>query len=363
MRILRNHILKELISPFLFSITVFTFVLLMGNLVKLAELVINRGVNVFDVLRLFFCLIPYLLSYTIPMSILTATLLAFGKLSSDNEITAMRASGISLYHIVLPVIVVSLIVSLLSIPLNDRLLPKSRFAARRIAKQIGMKRPTAYLEAGTFIKSFKKYVIFIYGISGNKLRNVRIYEPRENGPTRTIIANRGEFIPLPQKDMIKLKLIDGTSDEPNPRDPSSFYKLNFKTYYLTLDLTEYSASRIDKKAKDMSIDELRQEIKKLRASHIEPLPLISEIHRKIALSFASFAFILIGLPLAIKTRRTEKSIGFGLSLMVIVIYYLLLVGGEALSLKGLIHPALGSWSANILLIGAGGVLLYHTGKR
>lgn len=363
MKILRNHILKELTGPFLFSIIVFTFVLLMGNLVKLAELVINRGVNVFDVLRLFICLIPYLLSYTIPMSMLTATLLSFGKLSSDNEITVMRASGISLYHIVLPVIVVSLLVSLASVPLNDRLLPKSRFISRKIVRQIGIKTPTAYLEAGTFIKSFEKYVIFIHGISDNKLHNIRIYEPRGEGPTRTIIANRGEFISLPQKNILKLKLIDGTSDEPNPRDPNSFYKLNFKTYYLTLDLTEHCASRVDKKPKDMSINELRSEIKRLRASHIDPLPLINEIHRKIALAFSSLAFILIGLPLSITTRRTGKSIGFGLSLMVIVVYYLLFAGGEALSLKGLVHPALGNWLANILLIGAGGAFLYHTGKK
>lgn len=363
MKILRNHILKELVGPFLFSITVFTFVLLMGNLIKLAELVINKGVNIFDVLKLFFCLIPYLLSYTIPMSMLTATLLTFGKLSSDNEITVMRASGIGLGHIVLPVIVVSLIVSMASIPLNDRLLPKSHFISRKIVKQIGIKTPTAYLEAGTFIKSFKKYVIFIYGISNNKLHNIRIYEPQENGPTRTIIANHGEFIPLPRKDMIKLKLIDGTSDEPNPRDPNSFYKLNFKTYYLTLDLSEHSTSDIEKKPKDMSLAELRSEIKKLRASGIDPRPLISEIHKKIALSFSSLAFIFIGLPLAISARRTEKSIGFGLSLMVTIIYYLLFAAGEALSLKGLIHAALGSWLANILLISIGGILLYRTGKK
>lgn len=363
MRILRNHILKELAGPFLFSITVFTFILLMGNLVKLAELVVNKGVNIFDVLKLFVYLIPYLLSYTVPMSVLTATLLAFGKLSSDNEITAMRASGISLYHIVLPVIVVSLLVSLLSIPLNDKLLPISHFASRKIVKQIGIKSPTAYLEAGTFIKSFKKYIIFIYEISNNELHHIRIYEPQENGPTRTIIANRGKFIPLPGKDAIQLRLIDGTSDEPNPKDPNTFYKLNFKTYDLTLDLSTQSASRIDKKPKDMSIKELRLEIKKLKASRIDPLPLISEIHKKIALSFSPLAFILIGLPLAISTRRTEKSIGFGLSLIVIVIYYLLQVLGAALSLKELIHPVLGSWLANILLTGSGAVLLYRAGKK
>ncbi len=93
MRILRNYILKELLWPFLLSLVIFNFVLLMGNLIKLAELMVNKGVSIIFVLKLFLFLIPSLLSLTIPMAVLTATLLAFGRLASDNEITSMRASG------------------------------------------------------------------------------------------------------------------------------------------------------------------------------------------------------------------------------------------------------------------------------
>ena len=96
MKILKKYILREVFVMFLFSLIVFTFVLVTGNLVKLADLVINKGVDISKVGKLFLFLIPFLLSYTIPMSTLSATLLVFGRLSSDNEILALRANGVSL---------------------------------------------------------------------------------------------------------------------------------------------------------------------------------------------------------------------------------------------------------------------------
>ncbi|MBU1061175.1 MAG: LptF/LptG family permease, partial [Candidatus Omnitrophica bacterium] len=191
MKILRNYLLKEILTSFLLSLLIFTFVLVAGNLIKLADLIINKGVNIVSVGKLFLFLIPFLLSYTIPMSALTATLLVFGRLSADNEITAMRAHGISLYKLTIPLIIVGFILSLGSIILNDRILPESHFASRKIVKNIGVKTPGAYLETGTFIKSFKGYIIFIHQINKHTLKGIRIYQLQEGRPTRTIIAKKG----------------------------------------------------------------------------------------------------------------------------------------------------------------------------
>ncbi|MFH0838646.1 MAG: LptF/LptG family permease [Candidatus Omnitrophota bacterium] len=364
MRILRSYIIAELLGPFLLSLVVFTFVLLMGNIIQLAELLIAKGVEPIYVGKLFINLIPYLLSYTIPMSTLTSILLAFGKLSSDNEIIAMRASGIGLLPVIMPVVVVGILFSLFSLHLNDKVLPKAHFASRKILSEIGLKKPTAYLEAGTFIKTFKKYIIFIYAIEKNKLNNIRIYEPQEGKATRTIIAKRGEFIPIPEKRLIKLKLSDGISDEPDPENPNNFFKLTFKTYFLTLDLAENEeGANIQKKPKDMSIDELREETKKYMKDHIDPVPYFVEIHKKISLSFASLAFVFIGFPLAIRTKRHEKSIGFGLSLAIIMVYYLLLAMGEAVSLRQFVPPFVALWFPNILLMLIGAFLFYRLETR
>lgn len=351
MKILKKYILKEVFVMFLFSLIIFTFVLVTGNLVKLADLVINKGVDISQVGKLFLFLIPFLLSYTIPMSTLSATLLVFGRLSSDNEITALRANGVSLSRLTSPLIITGVMLSLFSVILNDRILPEAHFASRKIVKNIGVKNPTAYLESGTFIKSFKGYILFIHEIDKQKLNKIRIYQLQEGSPARTIIAKNGEFISLENQNAIKLKLTDGTSDEPNPRNPLQFYKLNFKTYYLTLHLDETLSSNkyIDKKPKEMNFQEIKDEIKKLGTHHIDAPALISEFHRKISISFSSLVFIIMGISLGIFSRRGEKTIQFAIALGVIVLYYLLMAAGMAISLKGVQPIELWMYIPNIVL--------------
>jgi LPS export ABC transporter permease LptF len=362
MKILRTYLLKEIFIMFLFSLFIFTFSLVTGNLIKLADLVINKGVSIALVGKLFLFFIPFLLSYTIPMSALSATLLVFGRLSSDNEITAMRAHGINLYRLTIPLITAGLILSLFSIILNDEVLPKSHFASRKIIKNIGVKMPSAYLESGTFIKNFKDYIIFINKIYKNRLEGIRIYQIQGNRPTRTIIAKRGEFIPLEKQNAVKLKLMDGTSDEPDSKDPMHFYKLNFKNYYLTLEANEAisSGDYIEKKPKEMNFQEIKQEIKKLGCHHIDAPALIAEFHRKISISFASLVFIIIGISLGIFTKRGEKTVQFAVALAVIVVYYLLMAGGMAISLNTGHAIALWVYAPNALLAVIGIILFRKT---
>lgn len=355
MKILRNYLLKEFLVLFMFSLLVFTFSLVTGNIIKLAQLVINKGVDISLVGRLFIYLIPFLFSYTIPMSTLAATLILFGRLSSDNEITAMRASGIHIIKLSLPFLVLGFVFSLFLVFLNDMVIPRMHFESRKLIKEIGIKNPAAYLEPGIFIKSFKDYLIFIQEIDRNKLEGVRIYQPQENKPTRTIIAQRGELISLANQNAVKLKLINGTSDEPNPSNPTNFYKLNFKTYYLTLSVDESIASsgRMEKKPKEMNFKEIKSEIKKLGGYHSDIPALITEFHRKISISFASLVFILMGIPLGIFTRRGEKTVQFVIALLVIVVYYVFMAFGIALSLKGIGNPLCWMYAPNVIFIFVG----------
>ena len=357
MRILRNYLLKEFSLPFIFSLAVLIFVMLIGNLVKLVELIITRGVNFFSVLKLFFFLIPYLLTYVIPIAVLTAALLSLSRLSSDNEILAIRASGIHIFKLILPLIIIGAITSLFLVILNDRIIPKAHYASRKTLIDIGIKNPTAALEAGTFINSFQNYVLFIYSIEKNKqtgerniLNNVRIYEPQgKDRPSRTIIARHGEFVSLPDKKVIKLKLTDGTSDEPDINKPGEFFKLNFKTYYITLAMAAGDEKKtIEKKPKDMTIEELKEQIREFKSQGIETTPLVTQIHQKLALAFSAFVFILLGSPMAIISHRREKTLNFGLAFLIVVFYYLLLIGFESLSLQGHLPPALGIWMPNII---------------
>lgn len=358
MRILKNYITKEWFSLFLLSILTVSFILAIGNFVKLVELIIAKGVAPLAVLKLFTYLLPSLLVFSIPISILTATLLSFGRMAFDNEITAIRSSGISLYPIALNLLLVGMMFSLLCLYFNDTLIPKSHYNMRQTLREIGIKKPTTYLEEKTFIKAFKNYIIFIYKIRDTKLEGVRIYQPQLDKPTRTIVAKKGEFISIEGKGAIKLVLKDGMADEPTFDGSDAFYKLKFKTYHLTLYLEggQQASRDLDKKVSDMTIGELQLEIKKMQKLNIDARPLLVGLYRKFSLSFSGLLFILIGMPLAIRVKRRERSLGFVISLVICLLYYLLMAVGDSLALRNKIDPLLGVWMPNIVLFVIGAFL-------
>lgn len=361
MRILRNYILKEFFNYFFLSLALFTFVMLVGNLLRIVSLIINKGADVWEIMKLFSYLIPYLLTYTIPISFLSATLFTLGRLSYDNEIIAISASGINIIYLVIPLLILGLIFSLILFILNDWVIPYTHFASRLTISQIGIKNPTAFLEPGVFINAFNNYIIFIYHIEGNKLFNIRIYEPQpENKPARTIVAKRGEFVGIPEKSMIKLKLIEGTTEEPDPKNPNNFYKLNFNTMFLNLNLSQdIQSMKTEKKPKDMNFKELKQQIQKLKKMGIDATPVILHLYERISLSFSCIIFALIGIPLGLITKRREKSINLGLAFLIVGIYYLFLLGAEALSINGYLPAILGIWIPNIIFGIFGLSLLYR----
>ncbi|MFH1062392.1 MAG: LptF/LptG family permease [Candidatus Omnitrophota bacterium] len=354
MSILRNHVTKEWFSLFSLSIFIISFLLLVGNIVKLVEMVIAKGVGITIVAKLFVYMLPSLLIFSIPISVLSATLLCFGRMASDNEITAIRTSGISLYPLLGVILLSGIMFSLLCLYFNDALIPRAHYLMRSTLQEIGIKNPTAYIEEKTFIKAFRNHIIFIYKIKGNYLEDVRIFQPQTDKPTRTIVAEKGEFISIPEKGMIKLILYNGSADEPNFDDPHVFYKVNFKKYQLSLDLKEKSSTqKLDKKVSDMTIKELEKEIVLMRAINVDERPLLVGLYRKYSLAFSSLIFILIGIPLAIRVKRRERSLGFSLSVIICLLYYFLMAAGESLALRNKISPALGVWLPNLFFLGIG----------
>lgn len=358
MKIVNKYLLKELAGPFFGSLLVSTAILAAGNFVQTADMVINRGVDLLQMVKIFLCFLPYVLIFTIPISVLSAVLLGFGRLSGDNEFTTLRTSGMSLIKVVVPALICGFIISLASVPLNDEILPQSEFTARKLVREAGMQSPTALIEPGVFIRGFQNYIVFTHGVQGDVLQDIRIYQPRRDQATRTIVAKKGRIIPLPEEDKIRLHLIDGTADEIAPQSPEEFYKLSFKDYYMTLSLADtVDISSIQKKAREKSIEELSAEIRELKEDNISVIPLRIELHKKIALAFSNFVFVLIGIPLAVTTHRREKFFGFAMAMLLFLIYWGIMLGGIAFSIRGLIPPWAGVWLANILLFAIGVFLL------
>lgn len=347
MKILRSYILKELLIPFILSLTVLTCIFLLGNLIKLTNLVINKGVPISSVGYVFILYIPVLLKYTLSLACLISVIIAFSRMSVDNEIMAMRASGIHVWNLLKPLCLIGIIMSLVSIIVNDRIIPYAYYEQQLRLKNLGLENPTALLEPGVFINSFDGQILFIHKIEENRLTNVTIYQPQENGPTRTILARRGEFTRVPDQEAIKLKLMDGTTDEPDMHNPGNFYKLNFKSFFMTLDLSSKKHETIAKKPKAMSIRELLAKINELDMLLVDSARLHTEIWSKITSSFAPFFFIMLGFPIAVITHKREKSVNIVLAILCAAVYYLMGVGCESLAMKSIAPPELIMWAPNL----------------
>jgi len=361
MRIITRYTLKELGGPFLGALFVLTTILAAGNIIQTADMVMNKGVDVLQVARVFLYFLPYVLIFTIPISVLAAVLLGFGRLSGDNELTAIRSSGISLRKVILPVMICGFLISLANVPLNDRILPESEFAARKLLRRIGMKNPAALIEPGIFVKGFQDYVVFVHNKKGDILEDVRIYQPREGQATRTITARTGLITPLPGEKGVKLELFDGTADEISPESPDEFYKISFQNYQMVLNLEKVEdVDNIQKKAREKSIKELQRDIDEMGSS-VNVVPLRVELHKKIALSFSNLVFVLVGVPLAITTHRREKFVGFGMAIVLFLVYWGIMLGGVAI--RGTMPAWAGVWSANIILGVVGLALFYKLLKR
>ena len=346
--------LREHLAPFAVTLCGLTAALLLGNIIKLAELVIAKGVSLLEILRLLIYLCPYLLSFTMPMAGLIAMVLAFGRLNSDYEMIAMRASGVSPTRLILPVLTTALVLSGGLLLLNNRVVPESHLAFRRQLKAIGIKQPTAYLEAGMFIKEFSPYVLFVYQIEKSKLFHVRIYESVPQGPTRTIVASRGTVAPSSDQQGAHLTLYDGSIDEWDPERPGSLYKVAFRSYVMNLRMNSES-SGLQKKMKEMTFAELLREQQRIAVEGIGTTPVQMEVHRRIASSFAIFIFAVFGLALGLGHRHQERLVTFVWILGIFMAYYLASLGMNAIALKEWLPAWQAMWLPNVvgLIIGTG----------
>ncbi|MCD6539564.1 MAG: LptF/LptG family permease [Candidatus Omnitrophica bacterium] len=344
MKLIRQYFLKEFLSNFFLSLLGITLLMILGNLIKLSDMIVRKGVESASAFKLFLCYIPYLLEFSLPLSILLATLLTMGRASAENEIISLKTSGVSLFKILSLFLVLGLITSLLSIILQDRIIPQAHFASRKIVKKIAKDNPLSFIEPGVFIDEFKDFVLFTRDVEENTLRKVFIYELKEDSPN-LIYAEKGDFVV--EKEILKIKLQDGFIEGPQMQ-----YRIHFKTHFMHLPI-EKKENSVSKKPADMTLKELEEEINALRKRDLDPLPLEAEFHKKISISFSSLVFVLLGFGAGGLVKHREKSINFGICFLSALGYYLLSLLGETLVLKKILPVCLGIWLANLILLTIG----------
>lgn len=362
---LRRYFLREVAVPFLLGIGVFTFILLIARMLKLVELVVNRSVPLLQIAKLFAYILPTFLEVTVPMALLLAVLLSFGRLSADSEIVAMKTSGISLYQMLVPTLAFTGLVTLLALLLALYARPWGNTHLKASLYEIAKTRVSAGLRERVFNDDFAGLVIYVEHVEppGDRLEGILIADARDPNQRNTVLAKHGFLVGNEEAHTITLRLLDGSIHTFLP-DQKSYHKTDFTTYDVSLNLAVALArfSQREKDAQEMTLDELRAAIADRQASGRPANAELVELHRKFSLPFACLVFGLIGVPLGVQPVRAVRSRSFSVSLVVIFGYYLLLTAGEATAEKGTLPAVVALWIPN-LVFGVLGLALFAAAAR
>lgn len=245
-KVIDRYILKSHIGPYFFGLAIITFIFVMDFIFRYLDLFIGKGVAFPVVLEFFTLSLGHMFALIIPMAVLPATLMAFGQMASENEITAMKASGISLYRIVLPVLIASAFLTVLLIYYNNRLLPESNHRLMNLMIDIGRMRPTIEIKENIFSDAVKGYSILIKEKNDKtgEIKDVQIFQKNKNGIPKTISAKRGRMKYIEDKNILRFELKDGEIHEmPDPADITTYRRTHFKHFTLNIHDTERGLKR------------------------------------------------------------------------------------------------------------------------
>lgn len=364
-KIVNRYIFREIIVPFALGLSVFTFVLLLARLLKLVELVVSRGVPTASIVQLLAAILPAFLEVTVPMAMLLAILVAFGRLSADSELVALRSSGISLYQIVPPVVAFVLLATITTALLSLYARPWGNRSLRTILYDIASSRATAGLKPQVFNDEFPGLVIYAERIdpNGDRLSHVLIADERDPNQRSTIFSREGLMLSDRDTQTVTLRLVDGWMHT-NDAQGRAEYQTEFESYDVNLDLRQaFAGSRQrDLQPEELTLTELRHAIATKRAAGAPYAGELVEFHRKFSIPFACVVFGLMAVPLGIQPTRAVRSHGFAVSLALIFAYYVFLSAGQALAEQGRVPALLGLWLPNLVL-GTLGVYLFRQSAR
>ena len=352
------YLLKEILIPFFLCLVAFTFVLLMDKIMRLIELVINKGVDVEKVFKLFIFLLPTFLVYVLPVAVLLSMLLAFGRLSSDHEITALKSAGVSLYQLLPPVAAFALAVAVLTAALSLYVAPLTNWGFGSLLFQITRGKASLGIKERIFNNDFQGLTIYVnqIAVGSEVLKGVMVSDSREAKESNIIVADQGYLVPDGKNLMLTLRLEDGSIHRTS-KDLSSYRKIDFSTYELKLDLDSALAQDKGKGKRfaEMVLDELRDRMDSLKSlGKIGDLRKAEvELYKKFVFPVAALIFALLGMPLGIQSKRAGRLSGFSLGLGIVFLYYLLVNGGELLAVRGMLPAYLSMGIGNALYLVAG----------
>ena len=352
-RILDKYIFREVCKAFLFGICAFSAVFIgSGTLFKIAKYITDYGASLSAVVKVFVFGLPNVIMWTFPMSMLLATLLTFGRLSSSSEITAMKSCGIGFFRIAMPAILLGFLVSIVAILFNEHVVPWANTAYRNVV----------YYE--------------IQGNSGAKSQDHIILKDIKDGQIQRLLYARRYDADSQSLQSITLQEFDGAGKVSHVEnaeyaeftgtewvmhngmlydisDGESEHTLRFNTQVLPINASPRQIVREQKDPEELTMKELKAQIRIMKTQYVDTSKLETELYQRITVPMASLIFALVGVPLGLQPTRNSSSAGFAMSVIIIFFYYALMTMANAIGRSGALSPMLAVWIPNIVGLIAG----------
>ncbi len=431
MRLLDRHLLRSAVGPFFFGLFTITFLLMIDVLFRYVDMFVSKGVPFVVATKVLVLSLGYTLALSVPMSVLVAVLMAVGQLAADNEITALKASGVSLWSVLRPLLFGAALIGGGLTAFNHYVYPESNHTLVGLLYDIKRSRPMLEVRPQMFTDLTREMTIYVASkddLTG-RITDVQIIEKEQGQQVspRVTTATWGRILPDRASNAMVLELHDGEIHEvPDPEQPDRYQVIRFGQHDIRLEDMARDIERSERRARgdrEMNLADLRRaarqqfERRQDAEQHVantvadvvqwqyrlldpetrqaalrqEPAnaaerrtmvlatkrklehgtsqaraqativasqvrkanKYLVEFHKKLAIPFACMVFALLGIPMAVTTSRSGKGVSISLAMGVYLVYYLCLVGGEKLSDRGLLDPALAMWSGNLVLLAAG----------
>lgn len=341
--LLDRYIFSELLAPFGLSLGALCFIMLTRELLRLVELLVSKGVGFWSVLKVFSILLPSFLVLTLPIAGIIASITAFGRLSFDKELVAMRAAGLSLFRLSQPVLLFGLSVFTLTLVLSQWGQPWSSVNLKKVALNLLRDQLVLALERGTFNEPIPKMMIYVQDSSnGGPTKGIFISDERTAEEPRVIVAEQYQVLMDSANDQVALRLLNGVIHS-RPDQLDQYEQISFTSYDLKLNLSQSGyATTEERPTYEAIMAQLAQSQGK------DPLALrrLTEYYKDLAFPTASLVFCILGVPVGIVSKRSGRIGGFAVGVLIVVLYYVLNVVCEFLVTTLVIPPFAGAWLPN-----------------
>ncbi len=346
-------------APLGVNLFFFTFIFLMGKMLKITKLIINYQVEAGVIVRLLVYSIPHFLVFVMPMAVMMAILLAFMRMAADNEILVMKSAGVSLYRMIPAPLAVIVCGTLATLVMTIYGMPLGKLAIKRLTYEALATHANVGLQARTFNNRFEKVTLYVNAVDTQtmQMQDIFIEDRRNPQAVATIVAPTGQLIRLPERRAVRLRLFNGLINQIQ-RGEQSANVLRFATYDFVFNFKPADKlARYKRKDEDeMRLAELRAHIRSVRSDPDDYYEALNEYHSKFSIPAACLALGLLAIPLGVELKSNRKSAGLGMGLSLFMMYYIMMSAGRSLAEVGLVEPALGLWLPNAVF-GAGGIIM------